>query len=148
MSLSAILDFFYINLKFCQLIGSVHSSVCAIMPNFLAIGQPVAKIWRFFDTQKVAIRHFALLKIRNFNGITGRWKLLLIKETRSWMHLLSIQPLPLTWSDPAPQYPKPLMFDILYHLSYFHTWRKVLHKTPLNTSYQQYQLTRTHRKMR
>jgi len=38
------------------------------MPNFVAIGQTVAEIWRFFVFQDGLRRHLEFLKFEDFNG--------------------------------------------------------------------------------
>jgi len=46
MAAAAILDFYIIEIL---RVGRVLRSKCVVVPNFVAISQAVAEIWRFFD---------------------------------------------------------------------------------------------------
>jgi len=49
--------------KFYALEGS-RGLKCVTVPNFMAISQVVAELWRFFDFKDAAVRHLGFLKVR------------------------------------------------------------------------------------
>jgi len=63
--LSAILIF---KSKFYWPVG-LSGLICVVTPNFMAIGQTVAEMWRFLTFMMAAVRHLGILKIRIFD----RW---------------------------------------------------------------------------
>jgi len=67
------LPYFYFRSEIWQSERS-RRSTCSIVPNFMAIGQTVADIWRFFGFsifQDGGRRHLGFLNFRNFNGGNG-----------------------------------------------------------------------------
>jgi len=71
MAAAAVLDFH--NLKLLTVDAS-RGSGCVTTPNFVAIGQIVAEIWRFFDFSKmVAVRHLGFVMRMFIPPTKGIW---------------------------------------------------------------------------
>jgi len=61
--MAAVPHFAFMNL----LADRCSRSVCAILPNFMAMGQPTAEIWRFLFFEMAAMRHLKLSKFKFLN---------------------------------------------------------------------------------